>query len=81
MLPISTQDLEYTSAYTYRLSLIRSRNKLIKKLANEFSVTLIDFHDNFEKEKDNLLDKDGLHPNNNGHEWLAQHMEPFFVES
>lgn len=47
-------------------------NQILKDIATEHALSYIDFHSAFLKEKEILLSKDGVHPNENGYKMMAE---------
>jgi len=47
-------------------------NQILKDIANENSLIYIDFHSAFLKDKEILLSKDGVHPNEKGYGMMAE---------
>jgi len=51
-------------------------NQIIKDIASENALNYIDFHSAFIEDKEILLSKDGVHPNENGYKMMAEIATP-----
>lgn len=51
-------------------------NQILKDIATEHSLIYIDFHSAFLKDKEILLSKDGVHPNEKGYKMMAESALP-----
>lgn len=73
ILPISnhSEGIKTWYGFTRRNENILKYNAVIRNLATEFQLNLIDWYDDFSMLKDELLSEDGLHPNPEGYQWLC----------
>ena len=53
---------------------VLSYNDILKKIAKKENLEYIDFHKLFFEDKEFLLSKDGVHPNEKGYELMANHV-------
>ena len=60
---------------------ILSYNKVIQELAHENEINYIDFYSEFESEKESFLSKDGIHPNAEGYQFLAEKIKPIIDDN
>ena len=51
-------------------------NQILKDIAVENSLSYIDFYSGFLEDKEQLLSRDGVHPNEKGYGWMAEEVIP-----
>ncbi|ATL41950.1 SGNH/GDSL hydrolase family protein [Elizabethkingia sp. HX WHF] len=57
--------------------IIEEYNQLLQELAAQHEIVFIDLYHSFFTEKDILLSGDGVHPNDKGYQFIAEHIKPF----
>jgi len=73
ILPVSdaSEGVKTWYGFTRRHENILKYNTVIRSLAGEFQLNLIDWYVDFSLLKDEFLSEDGLHPNPTGYQWLC----------
>ncbi|MHC6199530.1 peptidase [Elizabethkingia miricola] len=57
--------------------IIEEYNQLLQDFAVQHGIVFIDLYHSFFTEKDILLSGDGVHPNDKGYQFIAEHIKPF----
>lgn len=73
VLPVSdtSEGVKTWYGFTRRNENVLKYNVVIRNLATEFQLNLIDWYNDFAMLKNELLSEDGLHPNPKGYQWLC----------
>lgn len=51
-------------------------NETLKKISTELNLQYLDIFSNFNLQKEELISKDGIHPNEKGYELIAENLKP-----
>lgn len=57
--------------------IIEEYNQVLQEFAAQYGIAFINLYHSFFKEKDILLSDDGVHPNDKGYQFIAEHIKPF----
>ncbi|AJW62799.1 Spore germination lipase LipC [Elizabethkingia miricola] len=57
--------------------IIEEYNQSLQEFAAQHEIVFIDLYHSFFAEKDILLSVDGVHPNDKGYQFIAEHIKPF----
>ncbi|OPC53290.1 SGNH/GDSL hydrolase family protein [Elizabethkingia miricola] len=57
--------------------IIEEYNQSLQEFAAQHEIVFIDLYHSFFAEKDILLSGDGVHPNDKGYQFIAEHIKPF----
>ena len=57
--------------------IIEEYNQSLQEFAAQHEIVFIDLYHSFSAEKDILLSVDGVHPNDKGYQFIAEHIKPF----